>query len=66
MKVLVAYASRHDSTRGIAERIAERLGRQGLTVDLQPAAGLRDWPQIEAWAAGIARVLRGAPAAVGS
>jgi menaquinone-dependent protoporphyrinogen oxidase len=41
MKVLVAYASRHGSTRGIAERIAERLAQLGLTVDLQPAAGLR-------------------------
>ena len=32
MKVLVAYASRRGSTAGIAERIAETLGRHGLDV----------------------------------
>jgi menaquinone-dependent protoporphyrinogen oxidase len=36
MKVLVAYASRHGATRGIAERIAQTLGRSGLDVSLQP------------------------------
>lgn len=35
MKVLVAYASRHGATRGIAERIAETLERNGLDVTLQ-------------------------------
>jgi menaquinone-dependent protoporphyrinogen oxidase len=32
MKVLVAYATRHGATRGIAERIAETLERAGLDV----------------------------------
>jgi menaquinone-dependent protoporphyrinogen oxidase len=36
MKILVAYASRHGATRGIAERIAQTLGHRGLTVTLQP------------------------------
>jgi menaquinone-dependent protoporphyrinogen oxidase len=36
MKVLVTYASRHGSTRGIAERIASTLERHGLTVALTP------------------------------
>lgn len=34
-KMLVAYASRHGATRGIAERIAETLKREGLEVTLQ-------------------------------
>lgn len=34
MKVLVAFASRYGSTRGIAEFIAKKLRREGLDVDL--------------------------------
>jgi menaquinone-dependent protoporphyrinogen oxidase len=37
MKVLVAYASRHGATRGIAERIGETLERGGHSVDVRPA-----------------------------
>lgn len=37
MKVLVAYATRHGATRGIAERIAETLERNGLATALVPA-----------------------------
>ena len=36
MRVLVAYASRHGATRGIAQRIAETLERRGLEVTLRP------------------------------
>lgn len=36
MTVLVAYATRQGSTRGIAERIAERLTEHGQRVDLRP------------------------------
>jgi menaquinone-dependent protoporphyrinogen oxidase len=36
MSVLVAYASRHGATRGIAERIAQTLERHGLDVTLEP------------------------------
>jgi menaquinone-dependent protoporphyrinogen oxidase len=36
MKVLVAYATRHGATRGIAERIAQRLEKNGLDVTLKP------------------------------
>lgn len=35
--VLVSYASAHGSTRGIAERIAARIGEHGHRVDLRPA-----------------------------
>jgi menaquinone-dependent protoporphyrinogen oxidase len=37
MKVLVAYASRHGATRGIAERITETLERRGHAVTMRPA-----------------------------
>ena len=37
MKVLVAYASRHGATRGIAERITETLERRGHEVTSQAA-----------------------------
>lgn len=33
-RVLVAYASRHGSTRGIAQRLGQGLRRAGLTVDV--------------------------------
>jgi menaquinone-dependent protoporphyrinogen oxidase len=36
-KVLVVYASRHGSTRGIAQRIADVLRKEGLEVDIAPA-----------------------------
>jgi menaquinone-dependent protoporphyrinogen oxidase len=36
MKVLVAYATRHGATRGIAERIAQTLEQRGLEVTLYP------------------------------
>jgi menaquinone-dependent protoporphyrinogen oxidase len=35
MKVLVAYASRHGATKGIAERIAETVRQAGHEVDLE-------------------------------
>jgi menaquinone-dependent protoporphyrinogen oxidase len=38
MNVLVAYASRHGATKGIAERITQRLRTAGLEVELRPAA----------------------------
>jgi len=37
MKVLVAVASRHDATRGIAQVIADELETSGLGVDLRDA-----------------------------
>jgi menaquinone-dependent protoporphyrinogen oxidase len=40
MKVLVAYASRHGATRGIAERIAGILETEGLDVTLESVEGV--------------------------
>jgi menaquinone-dependent protoporphyrinogen oxidase len=37
---LVAYASKHGSTREVAERVAEVMRRSGLDVDVMPAANV--------------------------
>lgn len=42
MRALVAYASVHGSTRSIAERIAARLGEQGLRAEALPAEAVAD------------------------
>lgn len=42
MSVLIAYASRHGATRGIAERIGSTLERAGLTVSVTPVADVAD------------------------
>jgi hypothetical protein len=34
--VLIAYASEHRSTRGVAERLAARLGERGVRVEVRP------------------------------
>ncbi len=52
MSVLVAYATRHGSTRGIAERIAERLRARGLDADVRAAASVRDAARYEAFVVG--------------
>lgn len=42
MNVLVAYASQHGATRGIAERIAERLRVSGHQAELAPVTSIAD------------------------
>jgi menaquinone-dependent protoporphyrinogen oxidase len=54
MRVLVAVASRHGATRGIAERIAGTLRTAGIDADLQPAASVRDVAQYDAFVVGSA------------
>lgn len=54
MKVLVAYASRHGATRGIAERIADRLAQRGLAVDLRAATEVRHFGEHDAFVIGAA------------
>jgi len=54
MHVLVAYASRHGSTQGIAERIGETLRTNGLDVDVRPAASVRSPAGYDAFVIGSA------------
>jgi menaquinone-dependent protoporphyrinogen oxidase len=40
--VLVAYATKHGSTREVAAAVARTLGEEGLCVEVEPAAGIHD------------------------
>jgi menaquinone-dependent protoporphyrinogen oxidase len=53
-RVLVAYASKHGATQGIAERIADTLRAAGLVVDLQPAKTAADPAAYDACVVGSA------------
>ena len=52
--VLVAYATRHGSTREVAESVARTLRAEGLTVDVLPAALVVDLDAYEAVVLGSA------------
>ncbi len=52
MKVLVTYGSRHGSTQGIAERIAQALTTEGLTVDTEPVDRVTDPTAYDAFVIG--------------
>jgi menaquinone-dependent protoporphyrinogen oxidase len=59
MKVLVAYATRHGATRGIAERIAETLEQTGLDVTAQPVASVGSLDEYDAFVVGSAAYMGG-------
>jgi menaquinone-dependent protoporphyrinogen oxidase len=50
--VLVAYASKHGATQGIAERIAEKLTASGLDTDVRPVKAVRDLTGYDAFVIG--------------
>ena len=52
MRVLVAYATRHGATRGIADRIGARLRDAGVDADVRPAADVRDAATYDAFVIG--------------
>jgi menaquinone-dependent protoporphyrinogen oxidase len=54
MHVLVAYASRHGATQGIAERIAQTLRSKGLDAEAISAASVRDAAGYDAFVIGSA------------
>jgi menaquinone-dependent protoporphyrinogen oxidase len=54
MHVLVAYASRHGATKGIAERIAATLRAAGLDADARPAASIKTLAGYDAFVIGSA------------
>src|SRR5689334_12861824 len=57
MRVLVAYATRHGATRGIAQRIGERLTAAGLDVTVAAAASVDDVRGYDAFVIGGATYL---------
>lgn len=54
MRVLIAYATRHGATGGIAERIAERLRASGLEAEASPASRVADATRYDAFVVGSA------------
>jgi menaquinone-dependent protoporphyrinogen oxidase len=54
MTVLVAYASKHGSTQGIAERIAEKLRQLGKESEVRPLDAVEDPGSYEALVIGSA------------
>lgn len=54
MTILVAYASRHGATRGIAERIADTLHAAGLEVEARPAGSVKSVAGYDAFVIGSA------------
>lgn len=59
MRILVAYATRHGATRGIAERIARALERPGLEVTLQSVDDARATAEYDAFVIGSAAYMGG-------
>ena len=57
MRVLVAYASRHGATQGIAERIGETLRTEGLDAEVRPAGSVRSLDGYDAFVLGSAAYL---------
>ena len=54
MNVLVAYATKHGATQGIAERIAVRLSAAGLRADVKPIKAVGDLSGYSAFVVGSA------------
>jgi menaquinone-dependent protoporphyrinogen oxidase len=52
MSVLVAYASRHGATQGIAERVAQQLRAAGLQAEARPTNEVRDLAGYDAFVIG--------------
>jgi menaquinone-dependent protoporphyrinogen oxidase len=54
MKVLVAYASKYGSTKGIAEYIGEKLRQHGMQVDVQEVGSVKNAGDYDAFVIGSA------------
>ncbi|MEO8477887.1 MAG: flavodoxin domain-containing protein [Actinomycetota bacterium] len=52
--VLVAYASKHGSTQGIAEHIARHLSERGVAAEVRPASAVTELDQADAVIVGSA------------
>jgi menaquinone-dependent protoporphyrinogen oxidase len=54
MDILVGYATAHGSTRGVAQRLAARLGEAGLKVEARPVEAVEDADAYRAFVLGSA------------
>lgn len=54
MRVLVAYASRHGATQGIAERVATSLQAAGIDAEARPATSVKSLAGFDAFVIGSA------------
>jgi menaquinone-dependent protoporphyrinogen oxidase len=54
MNVLVAYATKYEGTKGIAEHIADQLRAGGLGAEAQPVSAIRDVAGYDAFVIGSA------------
>jgi len=54
MRILVAYASKHGATQGIAERIAAQLSAVGIDTNAQPVSAVGDLAGYDAFVIGSA------------
>jgi menaquinone-dependent protoporphyrinogen oxidase len=54
MRVLVTYATKHGSTRGIAEAIAATIGGNGIAAELRPVEGVGETGSYDAVVLGSA------------
>jgi menaquinone-dependent protoporphyrinogen oxidase len=54
VKVLVAYASKYGSTKGIADFIGEKLRQQGMQVDVQEVSSVKNTGDYDAFVIGSA------------
>ena len=54
MRILVAYATQHGATEGIAERIADQLTLAGHATEVRPAAEAGDLADFDAYVIGSA------------
>jgi len=54
MKVLVAYASKYGSTKGIADFIGDKLQQQGVEVNVQEVGSVRNAEDYQAYVIGSA------------
>ena len=59
MKILVAYASRHGATQGIAEHIAETLTQRGMDVTLESVENVGPADRYDGFVIGSAAYLGG-------